>query len=135
MRTYGRVPVWVTPPSATSNGVPLIDPKTGKQKRKWVVIETAADGDNTAIWLTTLCQVLLLNLNESPFWGNYGIPARQAVAQQLSPDFWVSLTQQNFAQYFAALTVSKRQTTTPTYDISVITKQGAQLNFTLGVPF
>lgn len=128
MRTYGRVPVF--------NGrLPVIDPRTGKQLKKWVVIETAEDGDNTAIWLTTLCQVLLLNLNESPFWGNYGIPARQSIAQQLAPDFWVSLTQQNFAQYFASLIITKTTDRIPTYNVNIITKQGTTINFDLGVPY
>lgn len=105
-------------------------------QKQWVLVETAPNGDDTNVWLTTLCQVLLLNLNESPFWGNYGIPAKQSVIQQLSPDFWVSLTQQNFSQYFASLIINKRSVgITPTYDVHIITKQGAVLNFSVGIPY
>lgn len=120
MRTYGRITLGV------KDGVPI---------KQWVVVETDADGHDDNVWLTTLCQVLLLNLNESPFYSDWGIPARQSVAQQTAPDFWVALSQQRFSPHFAALTVAKRNVPTPTYDISVITQQGAKLNFKLGIPF
>lgn len=129
MRTYGRVTC------LNAQGIAIIDPDTGKAMRRWVEVTTDAKGFDDLVWLTTLAQVLLLNLNESPFYATYGIPASQAVKQQLSPDFWVALTQQNFSQYFASLTVAKRNSVTPTYDIYVITQQGAKLNYTIGIPY
>jgi hypothetical protein len=119
MRTYGRKTV-------TENGCTF---------KKWFVIETTADGDDTMVWLTTLCQVLLLNLNESPFYADWGIPAKQSVLQQTAPDFWVALTQQRFAPYFATIIITKVNVPTPTYNVNIITKQGAKIDFSLGVPF
>ena len=107
MRTYGRTLV---------NG-----------KLTWVVVTTAPDGTNNAVFLTTLVQNLRLNLNESPFFANGGIPAKQAVISQTHPDYNVSLTQQRFAPLFASLIVAKLPLTTPTYRISVVTKQGQRL--------
>lgn len=112
MRTYGRLPP---------------DPVTGK--KKWVVITTSPTGDNSAVWLTTLCQVFPLNLNESPFFADYGLPARDAVAQQVAPDFYVTKTQQQFAGFFANLTITKVPgTVDPIYLVNAITKQGALLS-------
>lgn len=114
MRTYGRV-------YFEGDGVtPLEEPR-------WVVVETAPDGDNSAVMLLTLIQTLKLNLNESPFWGNYGLPAHPAVVQQVFPDYYVFLTQQRFAPFFASLIVAKQNSPTPTYRINVTTKQGAKL--------
>lgn len=101
--------------------------------KTWVVVQTAANGDNSMIWLVTLCQVLLLFLNESPFFANYGIPAEQAVLQQVPPDYYVSRTQQQFAQYFASLVIAKQSGNPPTYNISVITLLGAVINFALPI--
>ena len=106
MRTYGRV----------------LNPATGNLS--WQVVTTDAAGYNDYVYLTTLCQVLQLNLNESPFYANYGIPAQQSVIQQLFPDYYVSVTQQQFARYFASLTISKVKSRTPTYQVSVVTNQG-----------
>jgi len=114
MRTYGRIMV---------NGVP-----------QWVQVNTDVNGYNDAVWITTLAQVLKLNLGESPFWSNYGIPAKQAVIQQVFPDFYVVYTQQNFAQHFANLQITKQDLPTPTYNISVLTNQGSQLNFSVPIP-
>ena len=113
MRTYGRV----------------TDPTTGA--KKWIEVSTPADGDNSLIWLITLCQTLKLFLNESPFWGNYGIPARQDVAQQIFPDFYVFQTQKQFAQYFASLIVYKQSTPDPQYVINVTTLAGQPINVTV----
>lgn len=117
MRTYGRVrdPV-------TQEFVP--DPVTGMI---WRLVETDANGFNDAVWLTTLCQVLLLNLNESPFFANYGLPDEQAMIQQVAPDFYVTRTQQLFAQYFASLIIARDPAAAePTYKVSVITNQGSK---------
>lgn len=110
MRTYGRVL------------------KLPENKLVWVVVETDANGYNDAVWLTTLAQVLQLNLGESPFWANYGIPARPSVLQQIFPDYYVALTQQRFSAYFASLIIARIQAPEPTYRVSATTNQGARLN-------
>lgn len=116
MRTYGRI-----------NQVD----GTGGQ---WVEVSTTPQGFDDQVYLTTLVQVLKLNLGESPFYANYGIPAYQSVMQQVIPDFYVTYTQQQFAQYFASLIVSKRPTFQPTYDIRVTTNQGDRIDATVQVP-
>lgn len=111
MRTYGRV----------------TNAQTGQLT--WVEVDTDANGQNDEVYLTTLCQVLLLNLNESPFYATYGIPQVPSVQQQVWPDYYVALTQQNFAPFFASLTIERdpTQKLTPTYTVTVVTNQGAVL--------
>lgn len=107
MRTWGRV--------------------TGEDgRRRWVAVETAESGDNTQVWLTTLIQTLKLNLGESPLFTQYGIPAQQSVMTQVYPDYYVNMVQQQFAGYFASLTV-RRVTTIgdPVYEVEVVTLNGA----------
>ena len=114
MRTYGRV----TNPDGT---------------KTWVVVSTAPDGDNSEVYLTALVQTLKLNVNESPFYGSWGLPAHQALIQQLPPDFNVMLTQQRYSAYFASLIVSRVSTppftnkNPPQYRINALTFQGANL--------
>ena len=99
---------------------------------KWIVVSTDANGLNDNVYLTALIQCLKLNLNESPFWGNWGIPAQQTIIQQVFPDFYVALMQQRFSQYFASLIISKVQgSVTPTYTINVITNQGVVMEATV----
>jgi hypothetical protein len=98
-----------------------------------VKVETAPDGSNDLVYIVTLIQVLKLNLNESPFFANYGIPAHQSVIQQVAPDFNVALTQQLFASYFASLSIIKRSLPTPTYDVRIVTHQGVVINETIPV--
>lgn len=113
MRTYGRI----------------TNPLTGV--KTWVVVETDANGYNDNVYITTLCQVLKLNLGESPFYANYGIPARNSVLSQTQPDQYVSRTQQQFAQYFASLVVAKIDDNPPTYNIALVTQNGSILNATI----
>lgn len=108
MRTYGRVN------------------QVGGKGGQWTVVETDANGFNDAVWLTTLIQCLKLNLGESPFYADYGLPAHQAVIQQVFPDYYVALTQKQFAQYFASLIISKQPGRTPTYQANVTTQQGSK---------
>ena len=114
LRTYGRI----SNPDGT---------------KTWEVISTTASGDNTLIMLATLCQCLLLGLGESPFYGSYGIPARKSVMQQVAPDYYMTVTQQQFAPFFASLTVSRVTGTgtpvnpTPAYTVSCITYSGVAL--------
>jgi hypothetical protein len=100
---------------------------------KWQQITTDANGYNDYVWLTTLIQCLNLNLNESPFYANYGIPAHESVVTQIFPDFYVTQTQTQFSKYFASLVVSKVQSATPTYNINAITNQGVKVNASIPV--
>jgi len=94
---------------------------------KWVKVETDANGFDDYVWITTLIQVLLLNLGESPFYANFGIPAKPSVVQQVFPDFYVARVQQQFAQYFASLIINKVSSPTPTYKVNIVTNQGVKV--------
>lgn len=109
MRTYGRI--------YAADG-----------SYEWVEVNTAADGSNDMVWITTLIQCLLLILNESPFYANYGIPAYQSVMQQIFPDFYVFRTQQQFSSYFASLIISKETDPAPTYAVNVTTNAGVKIS-------
>jgi hypothetical protein len=111
MRTYGRV--------GQVNGL----------GGTWVVVSTDADGFNDQVYFTTLIQCLKLNLGESPIYSNYGIPARQSVVTQVFPDFNASLTQTQFAPYFASLVITRVQGSfPPVYNVSAVGHSGAILN-------
>ena len=97
-------------------------------------VVTDPNGQNDQIYLTTMIQVLKLNLGESPFYANYGIPAQQDVVQQIFPDYYVSLVQQQFAQYFASLQIMRTSTTPPTYLVNLITHNGIQFDTQIQVP-
>ena len=94
----------------------------------WVVVETDAAGDNGYVYATALVQCFKLNLGESPFWGNFGIPAKASVQQQIAPDYAVAKTQSFFAQFFASLIIAKApynpSAPLPTYNVNVIFKNG-----------
>lgn len=116
MRTYGRT----------------TDVLTGK--KTWQVVTTDANGFNDSVWLTTLAQVLKLNLGESPFFGDWGIPAHPSVVMQIAPDYYMNLTQQRFAKYFASLILVRVPDATdddgrpaPAYQINVLTNYGAAI--------
>lgn len=114
MRTYGRV--------YDNNGV-----------AKWVEVQTDQNGFNDYVYATAIIQVLKLNLGESPFYANYGIPAEPSVVQQVAPDYYTNLVQQQFSQYFASLVISKtikytsKNVPVPTYQVNILTRQGVQL--------
>jgi len=120
MRTYGRIPV---------------DPLYPDGAKKWVVVETNKQGYNDAVYITALAQTCKLNLNESPFWANFGIPARESVMMQILPDFYIAFIQQYYSNFFASLTWAKRlvgdpngrEAPQPVYDFSVTTHQGFRL--------
>lgn len=111
MRTWGRV--------TNSDG-----------SRSWQLVETDANGSSDYVWITTLIQTLLLNLAESPFYADRGIPAQQAVQNQIFPDYNIAYTQQLFAPYFASLIVSKISARDangvpyPAYAINAVTLSG-----------
>ena len=107
MRTYGRV-----------DGV-------------WKKVETDENGNSEYVFITTLIQVLKLSLGESPFHADFGIPAQKSVIQQLFPDFYVNVTQQQFAPLFANLIISKVPSPTPTYNISLTKSNGTKFQATI----
>ena len=97
-------------------------------KKTWVVVTTDANGFNDNVYLTTLAQVLKLNLGESPFFGNYGIPAHPSVVQQVFPDYYVTQTQTQFAPYFASLVITRIQgSNPPVYKVQAVSHTGAIL--------
>ncbi|HQT62192.1 hypothetical protein [Acidiphilium sp.] len=109
MRTYGRL--------TNADG-----------SKTWVEVSTDANGFNDNVYLTTLAQVLKLNLGESPFYATYGIPAYQTVVTQVYPDYYAMLTQEEFAPHFAALTITRVQgSNPPVYNVSAVTHAGALL--------
>ena len=109
MRTYGRI--------YDANGVPT-----------WVEVSTTPDGYDDYVWITTLIQNFKLNLNESPYYAQNGIAAKQSVVTQVSPDFDIIRIQQAFAPKFASLIISKEPSPTPTYLVNLTTNQGVKLN-------
>lgn len=113
MRTYGRVP--------DANGKLTV----------WVVIQTdPVTGDDTWVWVTTLVQCLKLNLNEAPYNANYGIAAQNAIITQTHPDYQTTITQQQFAPYFASLLISPGPADpkgNPSYNVNIVTKSGATI--------
>lgn len=115
MRTYGRI-------------------KNADGTLTWYKVETSVTGDNSLVWLVTFCQVLKLFLNESPFWSNYGIPAKQDVLQQIFPSFYVTRTQQQFSQYFTSIIVYQQNSPDPEYVINITTLSGEKIELTMGVP-
>jgi hypothetical protein len=119
MRTYGRI-------------VP--DPLFPDVKQ-WVEVDTDENGFDDMVWLTTVIQTIKLNLGESPFYANYGIPAHASVMSQVAPDSYMSRIQQQYAQYFLSLIISKqpdaldeRGIPSPCYLVTCITQYGAFLS-------
>lgn len=112
MRTYGRV--------TNSDGA-----------KTWKLVETDSTGSNDYVYITTLIQVFKLNLGESPFYANYGIPAHNSVLQQTHPDYYMSRTQQQFSQYFASLIITAAPSVgpdfKPVYNVNLITHYGVPL--------
>lgn len=116
MRTYGRI---LNPDGSKTWQEVTTDPVTGS---------------DDLVWIITLVQTLRLNLGESPFYANYGIPAKLSVLQQLQPDYYVNATQKQFAPYFASLIISKVRSFPPTYNVNVTTHQGVKLNTNVQIP-
>ena len=95
----------------------------------WVEITTDANGFNDQVNLTTLAQVLKLNLGESPFYANYGIPAQQSVMTQVFPDYYVMQTQTQFSGFFASLVIARvSQVFPPVYSVGAVGHSGAALS-------
>ena len=101
---------------------------------QWIPIVTdPITGDNTAVRITQLIQVLKMDRNESPFFANYGIPARLSVVQRLFPDIFVFQTQAQFAPFFASLIISSLPSQTPTYLVNLTTFAGENISMTVPV--
>jgi len=111
----------------------------GTSGTQWVEVSTDAAGLDDGVYLTTLCQVLLLNLGESPFYANYGIPSFTSVQTQVPPDLYVARTQAQFAPFFASLTIARASGANgaPIYNISVVSHTGASIGVQVGpnLPF
>lgn len=105
----------------------------GRVGTVWVEVTTDANGYNDSVYVTNLAQCLLLNLGESPFFANYGIPAQPSVLTQIFPDYYTYQTQSQFTQFFVNLTVRKVMSPTPTYDITAVTHAGALIEASIPV--
>lgn len=131
MRTWGRVPKVGNTGYSSAIGSFIIGfspiGSGGGTDYDWVEVTTDANGFDDAVWLTTLAQVLQLNLNESPMFGNFGIPAQQSIVTQVLPDYYVTQTQQTFAPYFLALIVTRQSQTEPSYAVNAAANAGAIL--------
>ena len=84
MRTYGRTQ----------------DVLSGR--KTWWVVTTDANGYNDSVYLTDLAQVCKLNLGESPFFADWGIPAHESVMTQIFPNFYLARIQERFSPRFAS---------------------------------
>lgn len=91
---------------------------------RWVVVQTDAQGFDDYVWATTLIQCLKLNINESPFYSNYGLPSVQAVLQQIAPDSYMANLQSLFSAYFASLIISRKAANPPTYQANLTFQNG-----------
>jgi len=134
MRTWGRIPNAKLSIYSSAIGEFIIGQSaiggSDINDYVWVEVDTDEAGNNDAVWLTTLIQVLKLNYGESPIYGNYGIPAQTSVMSQVLPDYYATLAQQQFSQYFISLHLSRRALTdsaSPTYDVSIVANPGSVL--------
>ncbi|MBP2171015.1 hypothetical protein J2125_004207 [Erwinia toletana] len=101
---------------------------------KWIAVEADEKGDFSWGWLTTLIQTLKLSLGESPFYAQYGMPTQQSIVTQIHPDYYVNITQQQFAGYFASLSISKTEgADRPTYEIQAVFLNGASFSERIAV--
>jgi len=126
MRTYGRI----------LNNYPLNGQESTQTLQypnyTWVEVLPDSNGYNDYIYITSLIQTLRLNLGESPFWGNFGIPAKNAVLQQLQPDYYVAFIQSYYSQFFASLIIAKQpqplNDPTPRYNLSIVRNNGSKFS-------
>jgi len=73
----------------------------------WVQVSTDSAGFSDYLYITALIQCCKLNLAESPFWTQFGLPAHQSVVQQLPPDYNIQFIAQYFMSFFASLIVTR----------------------------
>jgi len=92
----------------------------------WVEVSTDANGLNDAVYLTAFIQCLKLNLGESPFYGNFGVPMIPSLVTQIYPDFYVQKTVTQYVAFFISLKVIRFiNVLEPSYKITVLTHSGA----------
>ena len=94
-------------------------------KKTWWVVTTDVNGFNDSVCLTWLAQVCKLNLGESPFFADWGIPAHPSVVTQIFPDFYMTRIQQQFAPYFASCIVTALPVDQGTADSFATGQEGA----------
>ena len=115
-RTYGR-----TAPDEFGN-------------QQWVVIvPDPATGLVDMLWFATVAQTMRLSLGESPFYAQYGIPAKQSVETQIPPDLYVARIQAQYSSYFASLVITKAPSSnppnlTPIYNAYAVAHSGLVLS-------
>lgn len=126
MRTWGRLPnpAYSSAIGSFSMGESAIG---APNPYIWVEVSTDANGDNELVYATALVQTLKLNLNESPFYANWGIPAHPSVETQTAPDYYVALTQSRYAPRFRSLVITKIADLPPTYNPQVGLSDGTML--------
>ena len=101
----------------------------------WQEVQTDSQGFNDYVYVTAFAQACRLNLGESPFYSNYGVPAKTSVIQQISPDYYIAMLQQQYAGYFANLTISRvPNSATPTYTANITLHSGIKVQFPIGIP-
>ena len=87
-------------------------------------------GDPSYLWLTTMIQTLKLGLGESPFFVQYGIPAHQSIIEQVAPDYYVNQVQQQYANYFLNINITKNEDEDhPNYNIDVTLLNGERIEY------
>lgn len=101
---------------------------------RWVEVSTDSNGSNDLVYLTALCQVEKLSPQESPFYASAGVPSIQAVQQQVPPDYYLAVIQQQYAPFFASLVITRTNVNPPTYQNNVTTHQGVRLRANVPIP-
>ena len=96
--------------------------------RTWQAFETDDTGSDDLPNFIWLQNALLLRIDESPFYSDWGIPVQQTLISQVFPDYYTSIMQRRFSQYFASCIISRQSTTTPSYGVSIVTLTGISVN-------
>lgn len=104
------------------------DPGSSTDARTWQAYETDSSGSDDLPNFIWLQNALLLRLNESPFYADWGIPVQQTLLTQVFPDYYTALTQRRFSQYFASCIISRTSSTSPEYGVSIVTQTGISVN-------
>lgn len=110
--------------------------------KTWWTVTTDINGFNDSVNLTWLAQVCKLNLGESPFFADWGIPAHESIITQVFPDLFLTRIQQRFSDYFALCLLSivpieqgspesfaagQDGAPAPNYNINVLTNYGSRI--------
>lgn len=102
----------------------------------WQSVETDANGYDDDCYLTTVAQVLQSQLGESPFFAQYGIPARQSITARTHPDYWINRVREQFSPMFTSISIVKTVDLTnnePTYHIDALKLSGSAASSTIMV--